>query len=442
MKTAVWIAIACALCLATACEPIVGTVPGDGDEGTPELEFTGITYRYELDGTTVNYIADYNFEEVSRSVGPGEEIVAASEVPGLGTVIETDAGNYYMEGASDFDQIALPVGVSELHIHQMVVRGSTLYFGADNNIFVAPNLDADFTDGVAVMDNSVQHTTPNGNKTYFEQTFVSTASGTMATNLHFFPSGSDLFVWMGDDVNTFDSGLFEIGHRYTDPGSGYEWVEFFEASSIEDKLHTTYVYQTDSDFRNLEGGVLTIDSIGTVSGGLGSYVNGYQQFAGFGQNDLVDENRYLLSLVNGRFVSRDTMFHPYWERQVYCGGHSERQLLGFSVTGSTITVEVMSLTSDSLTGVGSFDVEAESFGGEPVLPNMWLDTDDTVWVAVNDTVYQYDANGVELDTVQFSGRIDSFTILPSGNLIAMDLNGTWYSADGSAYNGDNVIAQY
>ena len=465
---------------------------GDGTDSTtdntnPTYEFTGITYRYELDGMNINYIADYNFTEVQRSIGAGDSITDVSEIPGVGKVVETEGGKYYMESGTTFVEITLPTGTTTLHIHQFsrytIVGINYIYYGVDDKLYreAFANFDNHFN-GTLVIDGLIFNSAADTIKTnlhYIVDTDDTTDDSYPAGTVRYWPGDSgneyyaiEKFVNYNTDWSLVDRMFEFISNSTVSPfddtvvnGSlNTSWTtelgeDVYITSSgsqlVRDKLHMAYISVDSSGKMNdiysscdTSSGI-TFDNITSLWST--SLLTNYSGI-GWGQSeqmstDILINNRMNINsddwYINASkfYIPRDTMFRQFRDHLVYTEFETERMYLCFDLTGTDLVVEIMKYNNGTVTSSGSFTI---AFEDGHLIPNMWADTNGDVYVIVGNILYLYDAsNNYTSSTVYTHGdRLDVLTVLPDGNVIVIDANGNLFNTDGSAYTGDNIISQY
>lgn len=432
MRKMIFSFVVVAIAIMAGCQMPTG---GDPVGSEPVYELSGPTFTYQIDGGAVNQVASYDYVEVSRSIAPSEEVVAVSEIPGVGTVVETDTGNYYLENGSDFDLITLPADTSDLHIYQFAKFNEDIYFGVDNQLYRvsttdADFTDADFTDATLVVDGNIFNSAPD----------------TLQTNLHYIVNETDetVLYWPGDLDDT------ERTKEYNNKGTAKtDDDDATEEQHVHDKLHIGYMSMGASgEIRNLWGETVTFDNIGSRTQKFtydGYTRSGWSQsfdLNGVLVNNRIDTADADMNWTFPIYVARDTMIREYRDRIAYTVADTTRHYLGLDYSGSTLTVDVMEYVHGSaMASLGTFDVEMED---GTLIPNMFTANNGDVYLVIDDTLYLYDESDGYTSSVVFDYgfRLDAVTVLPDQSVIVMDGNGDWYNSDGSTYTGDNVVAQY
>jgi hypothetical protein len=410
MKKIFYISIC--LLLLFSCDS--GTSPSSGDSSDTVMEFSGITYRYDFDGANLNYIADYNFEEVSRSIPAGETVTGVSEIPGVGTVVATDANKYYIESGSTFVDLTLPAGTSNLHIYQFTKFNGDIYFGVDNRLY--KDNDTDFSNATLVIDGNI----------------FNSAEDTLKTNLHYIVNTDGTVRYWPGDSNSTERLKEYLSTDNVNPIGGTQYVR--------NNLHVEYFTMNDSgEMRNFNNAVISYSNISTVSS-IDSY-----SAVGWGQSQETSSTALVNNRINTAdtyfwsatkfYMPRDTMFRQFRDRKVYLGTDTDRIYIGIDRTGSDIKVEIFENNHGSVASVRTFNVDYED---ETLIPNMWA-TDTDVYVIKSNTLYK---NGQTDLVYAHTARLDAVTVLPNGDVIVMDETGAWFKSDGSTFSGDNIIAQY
>ncbi len=395
----------------------------------PVYGYDTASYSFEIDGNNVNYIINHE-PTTPRSISTTETVIAVGEIPGVGTVVETDANTYYLEVGDDFVQITLPTGTSTLHIYQFSKVATKIYYGVDNRLYYTTGTDADFSDdSTLVIDGNIFNSTKD----------------VLATTLHYITNGTNIRYWPG---NINDS---EEIKEYDE--NGIATNNF----AVRSKLKIIYIITEDDgtmwliDDISQEISYVTLDIFSAYPKPLGYNVHTSTsqswEFDGLYVNNRIDiDNTYFTAdtLMGSKFgFSRDTMFHEFRDKRLYLGS-SQRNYFGYDVDGTDLNVNVMyfNITSKKVESFGTFTIALEY---ERLIPNMWIDVNGDVYVIVDDTLYLYDvATSYTISTVYtHTNRLDAVTILPSGDIIVMDgTTGWWYNSDGSDYLDDNIIAQY
>lgn len=410
-------------------------------------------YHYKLVNGNIILINDITTSN-SRSISDGDTILDFSYIPTIGRIIETVDGKF-LEVNDEYIEFTIPNGTEQLHLHQFSKFNEYIYYGIDNCLYREPDNDFDtILDGEVVVEDFI---------------FDSNAD-TLVTNLHYIvDTDGRIKFWPGD--RAFDdidgSGRQDSGSNYYAVGDGSETsvLDYEEVVSItvtpeetfvepidriRSALHTANtIFDEDGRIYSINGTEITFElSSDMVTGGafIGNWLLTRDNY-GQAKEGYVITNRMLAAddikdPEYNRLYSRDTMFREYWDHLLYNRFSTERDYLGVNFS-DVITVKVFNYDNKLIEQIGNgFTIDYEIIDDEEYIPNMWVDTDNTVWIARGNEVTNFDADGNELTTYTFNDRIDAFTILPSGELIVMDMYSDWFNSDGTVYTGDNVVAQY
>ena len=423
-------------------------------------------YVYILDGNKVLLTNAYESTS-ARFLDVGDSIITVSEIPGVGTVVETENGKYYLEMGSTFKLITLPENAT-LHLHQFgryTVDGTNyIYYGVGNKLYrkLASGFDNDFTDGEVVVDGQIFSDTAElvtklqylvsdtGNVRYNTRGIVPPAKNGIwmsSIQLEWLSNNSKVIT---DDfyTKTSDNILYNYDGSENSKESSYDMltdlhVAYFtiDANGLIHSLKTG----GEIDFEDTSNAVLSVDD----NFGVKYFGQEHKMNDVIVNNRIDSSNAYAWTGTYG--FGRDTMFRSYWDNQVYFEYDADRTYIVLNSDGSSVSVEVYVTVNFDVQKIGTgFSIDFETIGSyDKLIPNMWVDIDNTVWVARENVISHYDANGnpVEADII-FTNRIDAFTILPRTNvndpatLIVMDEDANWYNTDGSPYTGANVVAEY
>lgn len=412
-------------------------------------------YHYKLVNGNIILINDITTSN-SRSISDGDTILDFSYIPTIGRIIETVDGKF-LEVNDEYIEFTIPNGTEQLHLHQFSKFNEYIYYGIDNCLYREPANDFDtILDGEVVVKDFI----------------FDSNSSTLVTSLHYIVGNNGkIKFWPGDrafgDID--NDGNYDAVSNYYAIGDGSETsiYDYEEVLNIVVTTEETYITKKDEIRSALSTTNTIVDEYGkifTVNGieitfelstemviGEVYYENWMRTGDYYGQarqgyektnrmlaaNDIKDDE-------HNRLYSRDTMFREYWDHLLYNRYSTERDYLGVNF-GDIITVKVFDYDYENKNvfpiGEG-FTIDYEIIDYEEYIPNMWVDTDNTVWIARGNEVTNFDADGNELTTYTFNDRIDAFTILPSGELIVMDMYSDWFNSDGTVYTGDNVVAQY
>lgn len=461
-----------AIFMVGCANPMMSDSSGDtsGDTGG-DTGAGGSTSELVIDGTNVYRVVSYDVGTSSlsaRSISASENVVAASEIPGVGTVVETDAGNYYLEGATEFEEITLPSGTTDLHINQFgryTVDGTEyIYYGAGNNLYreAVVNFDTNLN-GEVVVEGQIFTDTHNILTTL--QYIVDESSGNVRYSTRGIVPADKNGVWMTSIALEWESnGTAKVtDDSYLNIGTELMYKQDGDPNTTNDdspspdvaklsSLHVAYIsIDADGTIRHLHHGVeVTYSNSESVTTSVDDafgvmYVSPTEHVNNgvFVHNRIDRDNPNTWTDTFG--FNRDTMFRSYWDTQVYFQYHTQREYIVLNADGTDVQVSVYATVGNDVQQVGTtFSVPFELIDGYTLIPNMWVDTDETVWMIHGSVLRHYDAHGNELiaDSYSHTQRLDVVTVLPDGDVIVMDANGDWYNTDGSTYTGQNIVARY
>jgi len=413
---------------------------------------------YMIEGRIINLIANYssatlvyNYEITSKSSFRGiiaidnEVVIAVSEIPGIGTVVKTENGKYYLEDVNTFNEIMLPAGTTTLHIYQFSKYGTDIYYGVDNKLYKEPfsGFDNNFN-GTVIVDGQIFSDTGN---LITELQYVVSDTGEVRYNTRGVSDGVHMdsvqLEWDSNGTATVDDDTSHFNDNKTSVNFSYAYC-------------------------NADGNLVAMSDNTILSYDV--LVNGSSYIAPLGFNIMFfGQNQELNNVaVYNRIDSsnpcawtgdfsfpRDTMFHSYRDHQVYFVNDNERKYIELNSDGDDVVVKVHTTSSTGITEVGTFNVNFETVDTyDKLIPNMWVDTNNDVYIIVGNKLYKNTiTDGYEniTDMTAFythGSRLDAVTVLPRANvndpatIIVMDEGVNWYNTDGSPYTGANIVAEY